>query len=78
MNIKLKDLRDASAGDRIETLDDRIVYTRVLGHAEILNSHKWRESTDCWYCQKWKYTIIIVSASIFKHFFIKSFQIDKG
>ena len=26
--------------DRAETIDDRIVYTRVLGHAEILDSQR--------------------------------------
>ena len=26
--------------------DDRLVFERILGHSEVLNSHKWTQSSD--------------------------------
>ena len=40
---------------------DRIVFQRFLGHYEILNGFRWKETTDdkCYYCQNWSYSLII-------------------
>ena len=44
-----------------ETIDDRIIFTRILGHIEIKESHIWQLNQKCWVCDKWKYTVIIVN-----------------
>jgi len=38
---------------------DRIVFQRFLGHLEILGGHRWQESTNCFMCQKWAYSIFV-------------------
>lgn len=52
------------AGDnryKYETIDDRIVFYRFLGHLEIKNGQKWKLDTRCWICDKWKYSWLIVN-----------------
>ena len=44
-----------------ETIDDRIIFTRILGHIEIKDSHIWKLQDKCWVCDKWNYTVIIVN-----------------
>lgn len=44
-----------------ETIDDRIIFTRILGHIEIRDSHIWKLDHKCWVCDKWHYTVIIVN-----------------
>ncbi|CAI2383819.1 unnamed protein product [Moneuplotes crassus] len=46
---------------KFETTDSRIILYRFLGHIEILDGHKWKSSTSCWICDKWKYTCIIAN-----------------
>lgn len=31
-----------------ETIDDRIIFTRILGHIEIKDSHMWKLNNICW------------------------------
>jgi len=33
---------------KFETIDDRIVFYRFLGHLEIQDSHHWKMDTRCW------------------------------
>ncbi|CAI2385868.1 unnamed protein product [Moneuplotes crassus] len=46
---------------KFETVDERIVLYRFLGHLEMLDGHVWKFSTSCWICDKWKYTCIIAN-----------------
>ena len=40
---------------------ERIVYERILGHREVLNSHRWTEVHDrkCNLCNKQTYSIVV-------------------
>ena len=46
---------------KYETINDRIIFYRFLGHNEIQNGHQWRMDTRCWICEKWKYTCVIAN-----------------
>jgi hypothetical protein len=47
---KVMNINSSSAEDFINK-DDRIIYSRVLGHLEIENGHKWIERDECWICK---------------------------
>ena len=51
-----------------EIRDDKIIFTRILGHYEMPHSHRWAETTQCWYCQKHIYSLFIFSKSICEKF----------
>ena len=55
----------------MEIKDQKLIYTRVLGHFEMPNSHRWIESHDCWYCQNYAYTLVLASKSICETLFTK-------
>ena len=75
----LKSLIDKSVLDKrlpneekkrdMEIKDQKLIYTRVLGHFEIPGSHRWIESHECWYCENHTYTLILSSKSICDKFF---------
>ena len=44
--------------------DDRLVFSRYLGHREVINGHKWSYRRECWICEEWKYTLIVWSSSL--------------
>jgi len=54
-----------------ETKDDKLIYTRVLGHFEMPNSHRWVETTSCWFCEKHIYTLVLASKSICEQCYTK-------
>ena len=56
---------------------DQLVYTRILGHFEMPKSHRWVESQDCWFCQNYSYSILLVSKSICENFFMKPKKNDR-
>ena len=56
---------------------ERLIFSRILGHAEILRSHRWQESSDCWICDHHRYTVIMVSKSIAENFFIRPGKMEK-
>lgn len=56
---------------------ERFIFSRVLGHFEMPRSHKWQESVNCWVCENHTYTIIIVSKSIAKTYFVKPKRKDR-
>lgn len=33
---------------KYETINDRIIFYRILGHIEIPNAHVWKMDTRCW------------------------------
>ena len=53
------------------TPGERLVFSRILGHLEIPRSHKWQESSDCWICDKHRYTVIVASKILAEHHFMK-------
>ncbi|CDW82841.1 UNKNOWN [Stylonychia lemnae] len=50
---------------------ERLIFSRILGHFEIPKSYKWQESTDCWLCEKYRYTVIVASKSLARQNFKK-------
>eukprot|EP00347_Sterkiella_histriomuscorum_P021600 403333417 len=46
------------------TPGERLIFSRILGHFEIPKSYKWHESSECWICEKHRYTVIVASNSI--------------
>ncbi|CAI2382226.1 unnamed protein product [Moneuplotes crassus] len=56
------------------TIDDRVVFKRILGHIEIQGSHKWAMTNRCWVCEKWNYSVIIVNKMIANKFMSKRFD----
>lgn len=61
-----------------EVKDDKLIYTRVLGHFEMPHSHRWCETTSCWYCEKHVYTLVLASKSICERFYTKPRTSDKS
>ncbi len=43
---------------------DTLIFSRILGHFEIPHSHKWQETSICWICERYRYTVILVSKTI--------------
>ncbi|CDW71199.1 UNKNOWN [Stylonychia lemnae] len=43
---------------------DQYIFSRILGHLEIQNAHKWVERDECWICNKWQYVLIIWSEGV--------------
>lgn len=67
------------AGDnkfKYETIDDRIIFYRFLGHLEIKDGQVWKLDTRCWLCDKWKYTCMIANPSASKSQFKTSEEFD--
>jgi hypothetical protein len=56
---------------------DNLIFSRILGHSEIPRSHKWQETHECWVCEKYRYSVMIISKSIADSFFIKPSQRDR-
>lgn len=54
-----------------EVSDDTFILTRVLGHLEMPKSYKWVESTQCWFCQRHVYTLVLASRSICQSHFTR-------
>lgn len=50
--------------DKFIEKSDMVVYSRVLGHPEILKSRQWYETNECWVCEKWRYTVVLWSPRI--------------
>lgn len=50
---------------------ERLVFSRILGHLEIPRAHMWQESSDCWICDRHRYTLLAVSKSIAQQHMIK-------
>jgi hypothetical protein len=61
---------------KFETVDDRIVLYRFLGHFEILSAHVWKINNSWWIWDKWKYTCIITNAATIEGSFKNSDQIE--
>jgi hypothetical protein len=56
---------------------ETLIFSRILGHFEIPHSYKWQESSHCWICQRYRYSVILVSKSIADTFFIQPRNKDK-
>lgn len=58
------EVKAASASPDVELEEpfQPLILHKVLGHHEILNSKHWRASTECWMCDKWRYTYIFWDA----------------
>jgi hypothetical protein len=56
---------------------DSLIFSRILGHSEIPRSHKWQESEECWVCEKYRYTVILISKTIAENCFIKPADRDR-
>jgi hypothetical protein len=54
------------------------VFSRILGHFEIPRSQKWVETSECWVCEKHTYSVILVSKTIAKSFFVKPKMKDRN
>jgi hypothetical protein len=50
---------------------DELIYSRVLGHFEMPQSHKWVESEHCWICEKHVHTVVFSSKSICEQLYTK-------
>ena len=61
----------------IETQEDKLIFTRVLGHFEIPHSHRWTETKNCWYCEQHVYTVVLASKHICQSFMLKPHGKDK-
>ena len=66
-----KRLPNQEKSHNMEIRDQKLIYTRVLGHFEMAHSHRWVESHECWYCEDHAYTLILASKSICEKFFVK-------
>jgi len=55
-NMEIKLGLEGDKNKKYETINDRIVFYRFLGHLEIKDGQCWKLSTRCWICEKWKYT----------------------
>jgi len=60
-----------------EMKDDKLIYTRILGHFEMPHSWRWKETTTCWFCENHQYTLVLASKSICKKFMAKDTAIKK-
>jgi len=60
-NLEIKMGLDGDKKKKYETVDDRIVFYRFLGHLEIKGGHMWKMGSRCWLCEKWKYTCVVVN-----------------
>lgn len=56
---------------------ETLIFSRILGHFEIPHSYKWQESSHCWICQRYRYSVILVSKTIADTFFIQPRNKDK-
>jgi len=54
-----------------EINDDKLIYTRVLGHFEMPGSHRWAETNTCWFCENHVYTLVLASKSVCSKHFLK-------
>ena len=45
------------------------IFTRILGHYEVVGGHKWVERKVCYICQNWKYLIVIWSELLQDNFY---------
>jgi hypothetical protein len=61
---------------KFETVDDRIVFYRHLGHFEIQDGNIWKVDTGCWICNKWKYSVVICNPSTIEGSFRPADQIN--
>jgi hypothetical protein len=61
---KSGDKAGAKTGGSQMPSSDKLIFSRILGHFEIPQSHNWIESRDCWVCEKHTYTLILASKSI--------------
>jgi len=34
------------------------ILSKQLGHPEIVNAKKWKQMSECWMCDKWRYSIV--------------------
>ncbi|CAI2364707.1 unnamed protein product [Moneuplotes crassus] len=57
-----------------ETIDDRVIFTRILGHIEIKGSHRWKLTKKCWICAKWNYTVFIANKRVMDKLMNKNFD----
>lgn len=51
------------------TSNDTLVFSRYLGHLEIINGHRWIERKECFICSKWIYTLILWNSSMINNFY---------
>lgn len=58
--------------------DEKLIYTRVLGHFEMPHAHRWAETPHCWYCENHAYTLVLASKSICEKYFVKPIGKDMG
>ena len=57
---------------------NEIIFTRVLGHAEIEEGAYWQDSTQCWLCQKWSKALITYHKDEDRKFFAQKLdQLEK-
>jgi hypothetical protein len=61
---------------KFETVDDRIVFYRHLGHFEIQDGNMWKMDTGCWICDKWKYSVVICNPRTIEGSFRPADQIN--
>eukprot|EP00347_Sterkiella_histriomuscorum_P021884 403332429 len=38
-------------------VNERLIFSRILGHPEIANSQSWQECENCWICNKFNYCL---------------------
>lgn len=60
-----------------ETDEDKLIFTRVLGHFEMPHSHRWAETKHCWYCEHHVYTLVLASKQICSRFMVRPHGKDK-
>jgi hypothetical protein len=46
-----------------ETEFKQLILTKMMGHNEIVNARYWKQTSDCFMCDKWKYTLIFWDVS---------------
>ena len=56
---------------------ERLIFSRILGHFEIPRSYKWQEASECWICERHRYTVMIMSKSIAQQYYLKPSQTEE-
>lgn len=73
---KSKEPRDRALEKLIDK-NEWLVFSRVLGHPEIIKSRQWYETNECWVCGKWRYMVVIWNPRISQRAYIQAQDIQK-
>lgn len=47
------------ADNPMEGYMNEVIFSRMIGHNEILIGEQWKDCSQCWICEKWSKEIIV-------------------